>query len=276
MEYIFNPTILECRYFVTQNSSYSPMRIVNDYEFDFYIDGERDMYIDDVHYKIGNGSLVIRTPGQKVYSKGDYNCYILTLDFSKRSLTNYKRNNATELQPMHNSPIWEVLPSVFTPAHFDDYMRIFKELTSINTPDINDNPNSTSLVNEFLHLALADAFKNNAPQASTSKNYIDDVCNYIKMHYPERITLDDLSSVAHINKNHLIRKFKDKLNISPIAYLIQYRLDISKRLLSKTDLPINSIAMQCGFSDYSYFCMIFKRTFSTTPAQYRAKKTTLE
>ena len=96
------------------------------------------------------------------------------------------------------------------------------------------------------------------------------------MHYMERITLDDLSSVAHINKNHLIRKFKDKLNISPIAYLIQYRLDISKRLLSKTDLPINSIAMQCGFSDYSYFCMIFKRTFSTTPAQYRSKKTTLE
>ena len=86
MEYIFSPTILECRYFVTQNSSYSPIRIVNDYEFDFYIDGERDMYIDDVHYKIGNGSLVIRTPGQKVYSKGDYNCYILTLDFSKRSL----------------------------------------------------------------------------------------------------------------------------------------------------------------------------------------------
>ena len=276
MEYVLNPTILECRYFFTQDASSSPLRLVTDYEFDFYIDGERDMYIDDVHYKIGSGSLVIRTPGQRVYSKGDYNCYILTLDFSKRSLKNYKRNQSTEFQPIYNSPIWDILPSVFTPAHFDDYIRIFKDLTSINTPDINDNPDSSLLVNEFLHLVLADAFKNTRPQTNTSKNYIDDVCNYIKLHYPEQITLDDLATVAHINKNHLIRKFKDKLNTSPIAYLIQYRLDISKRLLSKTDLPINSIAMQCGFNDYSYFCMIFKRTFSITPAQYRAKKTILE
>ena len=114
MEYVLNPTILECRYFFTQDSSSSPMRLVTDYEFDFYIDGERDMYIDDVHYKIGSGSLVIRTPGQRVYSKGDYNCYILTLDFSKRSLKNYKRNQSTEFQPIYNSPIWDILPSVFT------------------------------------------------------------------------------------------------------------------------------------------------------------------
>lgn len=276
MEYIFNPTILECCYFVTKYSSLSPVRIVNDYEIDFYIDGDRDMYIDDVHYKIGSGTLVIRTPGQKVCSRGDYNCYVLTLDFSKRSLKNYKRNSATELQPLHNSPIWDIYPSVSTPAHFDDYIRIFKELVGINTPDINDDPNSVALVNELLHLALADAFKNSATQTVMSKNYIDDVCNYIKLHYHEQITLDDLSVVAHINKNHLIRRFKDKLGISPIAYLIQYRLEISKRLLSNTALPVKSIAMQCGFNDYSYFCMIFKRTFSTTPAGFRANKTIAE
>lgn len=276
MEYIYNPTILECCYFVAKSSSYSPVRIVNDYEIDFYMDCDRDMYIDGVHYKIGNGTLVIRTPGQRVCSRGDYNCYVLTLDFSKRSLKNYKRDSATELQPFHNSPIWDILPAVFTPAHCDDYLRIFKGLAGINTPDINDNPDAVALVNELIHLALADAFKINTPQTNSAKNYIDKVCNYIKLHYAEQITLDDLATVAHINKSHLIRRFKDKLNTSPIAYLIQYRLEISKRLLSNTDLPINSIAMQCGFNDYSYYCMIFKRTFSTTPAKFRSNKTIVD
>ena len=58
MEYTFNPTILQCKYFVTHNCSYSPERIVTDYELDFYIDGERETWIDDVYYKINNNGTV--------------------------------------------------------------------------------------------------------------------------------------------------------------------------------------------------------------------------
>lgn len=276
MKYIFNPTILESRYFVTKNCSFSPTRIVNDYEFDFYIDGEREMWINDNHYKINAGSLVIRTPGQKVYSKGDYNCYMLTLDFSKRSLPNYRRNNSTETQRLYDSPIWDIFPAVFTPEHQEDYIRIFKNLASANTPDINEEPYSIVLVNELLHLILADSFKYHAPRTSIPKDCMDDVCNYIKLHYSENITLETLSDIAHINKNHLIRKFKKRFKVSPISYLIQYRLDMAKKLLSKTDLPIKTIVLQCGFNDYSYFCSIFKKTFAVTPAQYRATKILIE
>lgn len=272
MKYIFNPTILESRYFVTENCSFSPLRLVKDYEFDFYLDGEREMWIDDVYYKINAGSLVIRIPGQKVYSKGDYNCYMLTLDFSKRTLSNYRRNNFSEIQPLFVSPIWEVFPAVFTPAHSDDYIRIFKNLTTINNPDINKEPYSKSLLNELLHLILADSFKYYTPQTSMSKDYIDDVCNYIKLHYSEDITLDVLADIAYINKSYLIRKFKKRFKVSPISYLIHFRLDMAKKLLSETDLPIKTIVHQCGFHDYSYFCFIFKKTFSITPAQYRASK----
>ncbi|MBE7043505.1 MAG: helix-turn-helix domain-containing protein [Ruminococcaceae bacterium] len=272
MEYIFHPTILESRYYVVPNRFVSPARIVKDYEFDFYIDGEREMWIDDVYYTINAGSLIIRTPGQKAYSRGDYNCYMLTLDFSNRFLPNYSRNKSLEIQPLYDSPIWKMLPTVFKPAHSDDYIRIFKSLATINMPDINDHPHAIALVNELLHLIVADSYYYHTPQINFSKDDIDKVCNYIKFHYSENITLDELADIAHINKNYLIRKFKKQFNLSPISYLIQYRLDMAKKLLSKTDLPIKTIVFQCGFNDYSYFCFLFKKTFSITPAQYRASK----
>lgn len=273
MEYTFNPTILQCKYFVTHNCSYSPERIVTDYELDFYIDGERETWIDDVYYKINKGSLILRTPGQRVCGKGDYNCFMLTLDFSShRSLENYSRNSSTQIQPIYSSPMWNILPGVFTPLHYDDYVRIFTKLTSINTHDINDHVASQSLINQLLHLVISDSFNHYAPKITNTTDCIDDVCNYIKLHYSENLSLEDLADVAHICKNHLIRKFKSKLNISPVTYLIQYRMEIAKSLLSKTDLPVKSIAVQCGYNDYSYFCLTFKKTFSVTPAQYRAKK----
>ena len=58
-------------------------RAVKDYEFDLFTDGEREMYLDDKHYHLSAGSFVFRKPGQVVSSIGDYNAYMITLDFAK-------------------------------------------------------------------------------------------------------------------------------------------------------------------------------------------------
>ena len=173
------------------------------------------------------------------------------------------------MQKVFDSDIWNVLPSVFKPSHSEDYIRIFKNLLSINEIDINENKSTNLLVNELLHILLSDAFYYTSHSDNISLTPIDNVCAYIKKHYAEELKLDDLASIAHLNKNYLVRQFKRKFGISPINYLINVRMEHAKKYLAETDLPIKTIASNCGYTDPSFFNSYFKKHFSLTPVAYR-------
>lgn len=263
-------------HFKHEDRATAPMRIVRDYEFDFSLNCDREMFIDGKKYKIEKGCFAIRKPGEKVCSKGLFDCYMLTLDFSDRTpLSNYSRNTATQTQPTFATEMWKVLPSVFQPSHFDDYIRIFKNLLSINELDINRNPKALPLTNELLHLVISDAFSQYYQSDIQNKTYIDDVCDYMKKNFMNKITLDDISNVAHLNKNYLVRQFKKSFGISPISYLINIRMDYAKKLLIESDLPIKTIAISCGYNDPSFFNTYFKKTFNTSPEAYRRSQQTI-
>lgn len=270
VNYIYTPRVLQCMRFKHKSVTISSVRTVMDYEFDFCVGCEREMWIDDKHYKIERGCFVIRTPGQKVCTRGIYDCYMLTLDFSNHSSSHhYTRNTATQMQTVFESKMWDVLPSVFQPLHCEDYIRIFENFLLINEMEINENQRTLFLVNELLHLVISDAFLYLSPTENKVNKPIDEACSYIKNHYMEDIKLDDIAAIAHLNKNYLVRQFKKAFGISPISYLIKIRMDYAKKLLVESNLPIKTIAAYCGYNDPSFFNSYFKKTFSITPASYR-------
>ena len=273
MKTVFSPRILQCMRFRHNSRADAPLRIVMDYEFDFCIGCDRDLWIDEKKYKIEKGCFVIRKPGQRVRTLGIYDCYMLTLDFSDRTTPlSYSRNIATEKQKPFESDIWDVFPSVFKPLHAEDYIRIFEMLLAINDSDINANESSGLLVNELFHLLLADAFYLRLSQRDSEPTPIDRVCSYIKEHYAEQISLDDLAEIVHFNKNHLVRQFKKTVGVSPISYLIRLRMEHARKLLTETDFPVKEIAASCGYFDFSFFNSYFKKHHSLTPLEYRKIK----
>ena len=103
------------------------MRRVKDYEFDFYLSGERDMYIDDRYHKITKGILVFRKPGQIVVGYGDYDCYTLSLDFSHTVNIPpdvYLRHRDTPQQPTVEMPLLDEIPDTFCPYHQEELLEI--------------------------------------------------------------------------------------------------------------------------------------------------------
>lgn len=98
------------------------------------------------------------------------------------------------------------------------------------------------------------------------------VRHYIDTHYKEPLTLDMLSSVAHINKYYLAHAFKEEYGLSPIRYMISRRIDESRFLLQETDMSMSQIARVLGFSSASYFSQSFRRTEGMTPAEYRKNR----
>lgn len=273
MGVLYMPNILQCMHFKCESKSNYVERTVMDYEFDFCVGCDREMWINETYYKIEKGCFVIRKPGERVRSGGTYNCYMLTLDFSNRvPFVGYTRNNATVMQKSFESDIWSVLPSVFKPAHSDDYIRIFEQLLSINKIDINENTDSRLLINELLCLLMSDAFCSLYSVGNSQNAPADIVCTYIKEHYMEKICLDDLAQMVHLNKNYLVRQFKKSFGVSPIAYLINVRMKHAKKLLLETDMPIQTIAFYSGYTDPAFFNFYFKKLYSVTPAIYRLSK----
>ena len=102
----------------------------------------------------------------------------------------------------------------------------------------------------------------------TSK--LDKVIKYIRENYHKDISLNDMASTVGVSPSYLCRIFKKEYKLSPIAYLIRYRINIAKEaLINKPDMNIRDIAYETGFSDNSYFGVIFREFEGCSPKQFR-------
>lgn len=107
------------------------------------------------------------------------------------------------------------------------------------------------------------------PPAATAKP-LRAVEEYIRAHYLERITLDDLAGVANLSKYSLLRGFKRVHAAPPHAFQTVLRINHAKReLRTCKDKPIAAIAQEAGFYDQSHFDKTFRQYTGTTPLGYR-------
>ncbi len=82
-----------------------------------------------------------------------------------------------------------------------------------------------------------------------------------------------IAASASISKSGALHIFQSGIHISPVAYLIQYRLAQAAELLCKTQKPVASIAEETGFTSSGYFCRKFRQHYHMSPNAYRRKKT---
>ncbi|HBL8561550.1 TPA: AraC family transcriptional regulator [Clostridioides difficile] len=97
---------------------------------------------------------------------------------------------------------------------------------------------------------------------------IQAVCDYLENNYAEHIVLDELSTIAGMNKYSLLRNFTKLKGITPYRYLENIRVNKAKKLLEKGVEPIDA-AIQTGFVDQSHFTNFFKNFIVLTPKQYQ-------
>lgn len=102
-----------------------------------------------------------------------------------------------------------------------------------------------------------------------SQTRLKTMASYIHKNYAQHITLIQIADSAHVSKSECIRCFKKNLDVTPIQYLTEYRLEAAEKILLSSDDMINTIAARCGFEDFSYFARLFKERYGSTPSKYR-------
>lgn len=102
---------------------------------------------------------------------------------------------------------------------------------------------------------------------------IEQLIQYVNFNYSNIISLDDLSSLANVNKTTLICIFKELFGTTPLQYVNRLRLQKAKELLTNTDTSIGEIAELIGFQSIHYFSRYFKAKEGCTPIEYRISHT---
>lgn len=98
---------------------------------------------------------------------------------------------------------------------------------------------------------------------------IENTLSYINLNYPDEISIDTLAKNVNISKYYLVRLFKQFTGQTPYSYLINCRINSSKKLLMETDYSIKDIAFAVGFGDAKNYIKTFKKLTGTTPLNFR-------
>lgn len=100
---------------------------------------------------------------------------------------------------------------------------------------------------------------------------ISRICQYIYQYYADNITLEDLSAVEHLSTYYLSHIIKSFTGMSFREFLCFARVEWSEIMLLDSDAKISRIAREVGFSTTAYYKKYFRKWFSLTPEEHRAR-----
>lgn len=188
-----------------------------------------------------------------------------------------------------DSDRWEF---IFINLRGGEVMRLWREAADLGGPVADFAPESETVLTatEIFHKALEGVIK--TPQQASAMAYrfvmsaIDDVlpgsaADNKPPHFAEEVTefgirhlheaigVSDLAEAAGFSRFHFSRVFKAWYGEGPSRFLHDLRMKRAVRLLQTERAAIKDIAYQCGFSDSSYFCKVFRKEYGISPEKFR-------
>ena len=128
------------------------------------------------------------------------------------------------------------------------------------------------LLSHFLYLLtrhLPEETADNSGRSVRENERIKLMLSYIREHFAEPLTTEDIARSAMISASECLRCFHNVIGTTPIQYSKQYRIIKASHLLQTTELRITEIGERCGFHDMSYFAKTFREVLGCSPGEYR-------
>lgn len=98
---------------------------------------------------------------------------------------------------------------------------------------------------------------------------IETILAYIREHFQEPLTVENLAAQASLSPYYFIRLFKKETEMTPHQYLSALRVNSAKFYLRTTSSTVKEIGFLCGFRSENNFCIAFRKHTGLTPGEYR-------
>lgn len=113
----------------------------------------------------------------------------------------------------------------------------------------------------------------NAAPREEGDGIYQSVITYVREHYAENFTLNELAERFYVNPSYLSNLFVKRGGVNFSNYRNSLRIQRAKELIAGSDRTMLDIAVSVGFESSSYFCRVFKEVVGMAPQQYRKRVT---
>ncbi|MDA9285105.1 AraC family transcriptional regulator, partial [Flavobacteriaceae bacterium] len=81
-------------------------------------------------------------------------------------------------------------------------------------------------------------------------------------------SLNDLADEIGLSLKKLKEGFKQIYGDSVYSFLIDYKMELARKLLESGDYNVNEVGLKIGYSTSSHFIAAFKKKYGVTPKKY--------
>lgn len=172
------------------------------------------------------------------------------------------------------------LSAVDRPMHFSDQLtsavarQIVDELARGRKSDRAFPMRLASVLVEQLARVAAGAAGRQIGASFGRLNRLSAVLAWIRGHLADDLSTPVLAARVGVSASHFHHLFADSMGTTPQRHVRQVRLEHAASLLTRTDMPIATVADRCGFDSQSHFTTSFHRAFGISPGRYRRLATT--
>lgn len=89
--------------------------------------------------------------------------------------------------------------------------------------------------------------------------------------YKKKYSLCEIADEYHISCSRLSHLFREVTGRPVMGYLMSCRIAGAKHMLAETEMPVGTVADNCGFSDFSNFSRTFRSVTGQSPSDFRIK-----
>lgn len=117
-------------------------------------------------------------------------------------------------------------------------------------------------------LLASDSYQLSPSEAETDR--MKRVLEYMLHHFRKEIRIEQIASVAGMAPAAFCRYFRKRTNKSFVEYLNELRISHARKLLTRADMSVGQVGLECGFNNISHFHRQFRQQTGTTPLKYQA------
>ncbi len=238
------------------------------WELYFLLEGNRRFFIENKMFIMEKGAFAIIPPFRMHKTEGGPYRRI-NINFSSDFLTTAESEFLNSLALSGAGSLEGKYSDIISSIIFE-----LSELQSLSLKQRSQSEDclTRTLIYFLKKQAGSDSFKKSYIKAiSGSDSIAMKIAYYLNNNFENEITLKDLEQRFFLTKATLCKRFRDAMHCSIMEYLTLLRLNRAKSLLISSNLSMEKIAQQCGFSSANYMSLIFKKQVGISPLGYRKR-----
>ncbi len=119
---------------------------------------------------------------------------------------------------------------------------------------------------------MFERLEGNSLNAGRQRDVVGQVKDYIEKHLGNELSRSLLAKEVWLSEDYVSKLFKSTTGMSLPTYIAARRMERAKEYLTHSALPVSRIAMEVGYSNFSYFSKTFRDATGMTPNEYRSQR----